>query len=389
MRLFKNKRIYTDWSATTPVHKKVLKAMKKAGAFWANPSAIYKEGGLAKSFQDDQKSIIAKVLSIKSDEIIMTSGGTESNNLIINSAVSVALKKGKGFKDLHIVTSNIEHSSILETLKELEKKGLSVTYVPVNKDGLLNEQEVIDAINENTILVTCMYVNNEIGTIEPISKIGSAIRKIKKDGFPIFHSDASQAPMYLSCDPEGLRVDALTLDAHKMQGPKGVGMLFLKRNTLFEPLMFGGGQEGGKRPTTESLVLLAGFASALKLASSLKNKRFKKASLLQDYFLKEVKSKLVKACINGSLEKRLPNNVNISLPNINDPEFAVLILDNEGIACSTKSSCLKGEEKSYVVSALTKDLQEDWRASKTLRFSFGPSINKSQIDRIIKALLKL
>ncbi|HEY4500221.1 MAG TPA: aminotransferase class V-fold PLP-dependent enzyme, partial [Candidatus Paceibacterota bacterium] len=213
---------------------------------------------------------------------------------------------------------------------------------------------------------------------------------------------ASQAPLWLSCDMEGLRADAMTLDAHKMQGPKGVGALVVRRHVNFEPLMAGGGQERGQRPTTESLELITGFAVAFEIAQREREEKSGKARKVQKYFFAELAKKLPQAIINGSLEKRLPNNVNISLPNISDPEMAILMLDKAGIACSTKSSCLKGEENSYVVAALisrgagqwsndaeTFDDAEKWRARNTLRFTFSAETNRAEIDTIIASLKML
>jgi cysteine desulfurase len=299
---------------------------------------------------------------------------------------------------IHVVGTTIEHSSVLETLRDLERQGVSVSYVGVNEQGIVNVDDVMAVLRPETVLVTCMYANNEIGTIQPVSKIGSAIRKIRsaKVGltlvesdvstdplFPAFHSDASQAPLWLSCDLEGLRVDALTLDAHKMQGPKGVGLLVLKRGVPCDPLMIGGGQERGMRPTTESVELATGLAEALTIAHEGREERCASALRARDAFVTAFTRDFPEGLINGSLERRLPNNINISIPDLGDAEFAVIKLDQEGIACSTKSSCLKGEETSYVVSALGGPA---WRAHNTLRFSFDPYTSVSDVEKIVSAL---
>jgi cysteine desulfurase len=383
---FLRKLIYADWAATTPLRKEVEKAMRRARKNWANPNAIYKEGVEAKKALELERVKTARILGVKPEEIYFTSGGTEANCTIIQGVLRTKLEKG--VKDVHVVTTLIEHSSVLETLKLFGQHGVKVTYVKPDKNGIVSADEVLKAITPATALVTVMYANNEIGTIQPVSKIGAGIRKLRAEGlseFPAFHVDASQAPLWLSCEMEGLRADTITLDAHKMQGPKGVGALVVRRHVSFEPLMIGGGQERGQRPTTESLELVSGFSKALELSQAERQERTKKTEVMQKYFFDRIQKVIPGAIINGSLEKRLPNNVNISLPNISDPEMAVLKLDKEGISCSTKSSCLKGEENSYVVASLGG---EPWRARNTLRFSFSPDIKKSDIDHILLSLSK-
>jgi cysteine desulfurase len=391
---FGKKRIYADWAATTPLHPSVAKAMANARAFWANPSAIHAEGVAAKRALEDARIACAKLLSAKPDELYFTSGGTESNNLIIRGVIGARFVEGVSLGDMHIVTTTIEHSSVLETVRDLEKAGVSVTFVGTNAQGIVSADEIISAIRPNTVLVTCMMANNEIGTFQPISKIGAGIRKIRAGKlaassdarFPVFHSDASQAPLWASCDLEGLRVDALTLDAHKMQGPKGVGLLAVRHGIPFAPVMHGGGQERGKRPTTESLELVVGFVEALKLASEGREARVARALSARTALLALLEKALPGFMINGSIEKRIPNNLNISIPSLGDAEFAVIKLDALGVACSTKSSCLKGEELSYVVKALGGP---EWRATKTLRLSFSPDISAADIRRIALALKTL
>ncbi len=250
--------------------------MERARKNWANPSAIYKEGVEAKKTLESERMKIARILGVKPEEIYFTSGGTEANCTIIQGVLRTRLEKG--VKDVHVVTSSIEHSSILETLKLFEQHGVKVTYVKPDKNGVVSAEEVLKAIIPATALVTIMYANNEIGTIQPVSKIGAGIRKLRAENlseFPVFHTDASQAPLWLSCEMEGLRADAITLDAHKIQGPKGVGALVARRHVSFEPLMIGGGQERNKRPTTESLELITGFSKALEIAQAERQEKAK------------------------------------------------------------------------------------------------------------------
>jgi cysteine desulfurase len=362
----------------------------------------------------------ARVLGVRSEEVYFTSGGTEANATIIQGVLRTWLEKG--VKKVHVVSTSIEHSSILETLKLFERHGVKVTYVDPGPDGIVHAEDILEAIQPHTALVTCMYANNEIGTIQPVSKIGAGIRKIKAErsgraetlearrrererasqqagdacsalplraaDFPVFHTDASQAPLWLSCEIEGLRADAMTLDAHKMQGPKGVGALVVRRHVSWEPLMAGGGQERGKRPTTESVELARGFTEALKVAHEGRAAREGFARGVQSYFFDQIREHIPGSIVNGSTKNRLPNNINISLQHISDPEMAVLFLDNEGIACSTKSSCIHGEEDSYVIRALG-DTANPWRAKNTLRFTLAPDETEQGVDYIIKALKTL
>lgn len=401
MSIFSTKRIYADWAATTPLHPEVALAMEKARKNWANPSSIYKEGVLAKKALEEVRAQSARTLGVKPEEVYFASGGTEANATLIQGVLRTRLEQG--VKDVHVVASSIEHSSILQTLNLFERHGVNVTYINPDKHGIIQVDQVLSAITPQTVLVTIMYANNEIGTIQPISKIGAGVRKIRAEKigqgdqahFPVFHTDASQAPLWLSCEVEGLRVDAMTLDAHKMQGPKGIGALVVRRHVSFEPLMIGGGQERGKRSTTESLELATGFAEALVIAQEGREPRTKRAAKARDYFFEKFVKEFPRGVINGSLDKRLPNNINISLPTISDPELAVLFLDKEGIASSTKSSCLKGEEISYVVKSLgLHELSsalggEDWRAKNTLRFTVSPDVSTREIDRILVCLKKL
>ncbi|HVU06381.1 MAG TPA: cysteine desulfurase family protein [Candidatus Paceibacterota bacterium] len=394
-----SQRIYADWAATTPLHPRVIRAMERARVAWANPSAIHSEGVKAKHALEASRVSLARILGTKPEEVYFTSGGTEANATIIQGTLRAKLEKG--VKDVHVVTTAIEHSSVLEVVKLFGQHGVKVTYVAPGADGVVRAEDVLAAITPDTVLVTCMYANNEIGTIQPVSKIGAGVRKIRAErmgkgedsNFPVFHVDASQAPLWLSCEIEGLRADALTLDAHKMQGPKGVGALVVRRHVHWEPLMAGGGQERGKRPTTESVELIAGFAEALALAHEGREERSKTAAAVRSYFFDRIAAELPDAVINGSVKNRLPNNVNVSIPDLADPEFALLFLDKEGVACSTKSSCLKGEEESYVVKALVeagKDAASNmWRARNTLRFTFAPNAARRDVSYIAERLKKL
>lgn len=385
------KRIYLDHASLTPIDKEVFQEIQKysKGEF-ANPSAIYKEGVKAKRVVDDARKKIAGFLSAHGDEIFFTSGGTEANNLVIIGIFEAEIKKGKKPQDIHIVTSKIEHASILEPIRLLESLGAKVDYIGVDKEGIVDFKELKEKICKETILVSIMYVNNEIGTIQPIREIAKIIRDFRKTNTllarPFFHTDACQAPLYIKLDVEKLGVDLMTIDGQKMNGPRGVGAFYKKKNVELAPLIFGGGQERGLRSGTENVAGIAGFAKAFDLVEKRMAKDTKTVNEIRNYFISKLKSeifpKVPGAVINGSETKRTPNNVNISLPGI-DNEFVLLTLDARGVACSTKSSCLRDEDESYVISALgvSKNI-----AKSSIRFSLGRDSSIKDIDYVIKVL---
>ncbi len=381
------KRIYLDHASTTQLDARVRKAMEPYFAKnFGNPSSIHEEGVAAKKAVDSARTKVARALEARAEEIIFTSGGTESNNLAIFGVLN-------GKKNAHVVTTNVEHSSVLEPLRELERRGFAeVSYIPVEPNGIVRAEKVIAAIRPNTVLVSVQYANNEIGTIQPIVKIGKMIKALDaQSSRPIFHVDACQAPLYLNCLVNALDVDLLTLDGHKMYGPKGVGCLYVRRGTNLAPILFGGEQENGLRSTTENVPAIVGFAEALYFARSARAKESVRLSALRDYLytsvLQNTSIRNREIIVNGSMEmgERLPNNLNISLPGI-DTEMLTLQLDAKGIAVSTKSSCLKDEKISYVVAALDKNKS---RASSTLRFTLGRGTTKKDIEYTIKVLIDI
>jgi len=371
---------------------------------FGNPSSIHAEGLSAKKAIDTARITVARCLEAHAEEIVFTGGGTEANNLAIFGVCDVARIHGRGFvlkgSKPHVVTTNIEHASILEPLRELERQGrVSVTYVPVETDGIVKPERILAAIKPNTVLVSVMYANNEIGTIQPIRKIAqllSAVRNSKfsilnspnEKRYPVFHSDACQAPLYLRCLVNALGVDLLTLDAHKIYGPKGVGALYVRRGVRLTPQLLGGGQEKGLRSTTENVPAIVGFAEALRIATVEREKEFLRVEKLRDhlYSLIRTNKRIHAVVVNGSMERgeRLPNNLNISLPGT-DTEFLTLQLDAAGIAVSTKSSCLKDEKESYVVKALREGKK---RAPSSLRITVGRYTTKADVGNACVALKK-
>ncbi len=376
------KLIYLDNASTTPVRKEVVKAM---AVYWTknfgNPSAITKMGVLAKKALEESRKTVANCLSRRPSEIVFTSGGTEANNLAI-----FGLLKNKNISDLHFITTNIEHASILECFKELESRGAKVTYWPVNEKGLVEAKELRKLIQPNTFLVSVAYANNEIGTVQPIRDIAKEIRHIRKENQEIyFHTDASQAGLWLDLNINQLGVDLMTLDAQKMNGPKGVGVLFVRDGLELAPIILGGGQEAGVRSGTENIPLIVGLAKAFELARRDFEKKTLKVKELRDYFWSELRKQNPQVVLNGDLENRLPNNLNFSTPSL-DAEFAVLRLDENGIVCSTKSACGRDDEESYVIRAIQRDPQ---LAKTALRFSLGTDTTKRQIKFILRILKKV
>lgn len=402
------KRVYLDYASTTPLDRRVQKAMEPffSKAF-GNPSSIHAEGVLAKKVLDGARTNSARLLEAHADEIVFTSGGTEANNLALLGTIGALdgtwnMEHG-GKKVLpHVVTTNIEHSSILEPLQELEREGrVEVTYVPVEANGVVKAEKILAAIRPNTVLVSVQYANNEIGTVQPIRKIGQLLVPLRNSKFilhnspnekryPVFHSDACQAPLYLRCLVNALGVDLLTLDAHKIYGPKGVGALYVRRGTPLSPTLYGGGQERGLRSTTENIPGIVGFAEALRIATVEREKESVRVAKLRDsfyLFIRANKKVAQTMVVNGSMEKseRLPNNLNISLPGV-DTEFLTLQLDTQGVSVSTKSSCLKDEKESYVISALGGTYE---RARSSLRVTLGRFTTQKEIDLCVRALGKV
>jgi cysteine desulfurase len=370
------KTIYLDHAATTYVDLRVKKEMDKCySETYGNPGSLHSVGRDAYELVENSREKIAKILNCRPDEIIFTSGGTESINLAIKG---IAFSKGKG----HIITSKVEHPAVLDTCRFLEKKGFSVTYLNVDKFGLVNPKDVEKAIKKDTLLISIMYANNEIGTIQPIKEIG----KVAKNNKIIFHTDACQAAGALDLDINQLNVDLMTLNGSKIYGPKGVGMLYKSLEIKLEPLMHGGGQEFGLRSGTENVPGMVGFTKALELAQKEKIKETSRLIELRSYLITSVLSKIEKSFLNGHPTKRLPNNVNISFLDV-EGESVVLYLDQKGIEVSTGSACSSQKlEISHVLDAI--GLIHD-AAHGSIRFTLGHKTTKQDIDYTVKVLKEI
>ncbi|MBI2475033.1 aminotransferase class V-fold PLP-dependent enzyme [Candidatus Uhrbacteria bacterium] len=377
------RQIYLDNAATTPIDPRVFEAMLPyLSGKYGNPSSFHTLGKQAKDDMIESRSQIAEILNSRSDEILFASGGTESDNLAVLGFARANQANGK-----HLITTAIEHHAVLEAMIQLEKKeGFEITYLKPDSDGLVSASQVSEALRPDTILVSVMYANNEIGTIQPIKEIGNLVqkyRKEKKQSWPVFHTDACQASGFLDLDVEKLHVDLLTLNGSKMYGPKGVGILYMKRGIKLQPLQFGGSQERGLRPGTENVAGIIGMAKALTLAQKDKVNESKRLVQLRDKLINGILKSIPKTRLNGHLTTRLPNNVNISFLDI-EGEALVLYLDAAGIFASTGSACTSASlEPSHVILALGMPYEV---AHGSIRFTLGHYTTDEDIDYVLKTL---
>jgi len=368
--------IYLDNAAATSVDSKVKKEMEKYFLKeYGNPGSFNTVGLRAKEAVDTARKKVAKIIVAAPGEIIFTGSGTESINLAIKGTARVLKKKGKGN---HIITSTIEHHAVLDTCKYLaDEEGFEVTYVKVNKFGLVDPKDVEAAIKGSTILISIMYANNEIGTIQPVSEIGRIARKHNI----LFHTDACQAGM-LDLNVERLNVDLMTLNGNKIYGPKGTGMLYVKKGTPIQPIVHGGGQEFGLRSGTENVAGIVGFATALEIVRKEKEKEAKRLVKLRDQLIRGV-LKIPKTILNGHPTKRLPNNVNISILNV-EGESILLELNEYGICAASGSACTsKSLDPSHVLLAIGLPAEI---AHGSLRFTLGKRTTGKDVDKVIKTL---
>jgi cysteine desulfurase len=372
------KRTYLDYAATTPCDPEVLKAMEpyffdKFG----NPSSIHSFGQEAKKGIEDAREELASFLGADPSEIIFTSGGTESDNFALIGVAHALENKGK-----HIITTAIEHHAVSEPCKFLEKKGFAVTYVGVDKDGLVSPDDIKKAITDKTILISVMHANNEIGTIQPIAEIG----KIAKDKGITFHTDAVQTVGHIPVDVDELNVDLLSLSAHKFYGPKGVGALYIRKGTRIESFLHGGDQEKGRRASTHNTPGIVGLGKAIQLCRAKMDSEATFQIGLRDRLIKEITVKIPEVYLNGHPTKRLPNNVNFSIKYI-EGESILLNLDMLGIACSTGSACTSTSlEPSHVLLAIGLPHEI---AHGSLRISLGRWTKEGDIDYLLKSLPKI
>ncbi len=385
---FFKRRAYLDFAAATPLDPQVAKVMRQYEAIdFANPSAIHKEGVRARAAVESARQKIATTLGIRAEGVLFTGSGTESNNLAILGYVKyLARERGVAYSDMEIVTTALEHPSVGSLLPILESTGVVVRQVPVNEFGQITTKALAEVLSAKTVLVTFAYANSEIGVVQNISRLARQVRESeKKFGTKIvIHIDAAQAPLWLPCEMVRLGVDMLSLDAGKCFGPKGVGVLARRGGVALLPIMYGGGQEQGLRPGTESAAAIVGAASAIEKAQTLHIKRAEEVMKVRDRAIALILKELPGTVLNGPTGvDRLANNINFSLPRF-DTEYAVVYLDTYGVAASTKSACAgAGGGESVVVKAITNDAE---RARSTIRLSLGPKSTLSEVALAVKIL---
>ena len=375
-----------DYASITPVDKKVAEEVARVQKkFWGNPSSLHTEGETAKNVLEGARIKIARILHCRANEVFFTSGGTESLNLAILGSLRGAPLKTfapKGAPQIpHIIVFSIEHPAVLEPIKFLLKNKLAeVSFISPNEKGIINPESIKKEIKENTILVAIQHANNEIGTIQPIRKIKSAIGNV------CLLVDACQSVLYEDVSLERLGADMLVLDGIKMYGPRSMGILAVKHEIKIFPIVFGGGQEGGLRSGTENVAGAAGLTKALEIAVNMREKETKRLTGLRDYTINKILKEIPNSSLNGGLKNRLPNNINICLSK-QDSEFLVIKLDILGFAVSAASAChtLSLENGSYVIESLGKPEC----SSSSLRITIGRDTKKSDLDSLISALKKI
>ncbi len=369
------KRIYLDYAATTPMRSEVLEAMQPyLTEVFGNPSSIYSYGHEAKAGVDKARTAVASLLGAREEEIVFTGGGTEADNFAI---------KGIGFanrsKGNHIITSSIEHHAVLETCQFMETQGFAVTYLQVDKYGMVDPDDVKNAITPETILITIMHANNEIGTIQPISEIG----RIAREAGVYFHTDAVQTAGHIPSDVNELNVDMLSTSAHKLYGPKGVGALYLRKGTRIVPLIHGGEQENNRRASTENVAGIVGFGKAAELAKLELKEESARIAAMRDRLVNSLEKNIDEIQLNGHRTRRLPNNINLTVA-YTEGESIVLNLDLKGICASTGSACTSSSlEPSHVLVAI--GLPQEI-AYSSFRMTLGKWNTDEDIDRVIQVL---
>ena len=369
---------YFDHAATTAVKEEVLKEMIPYYCIeYGNASSLYSIGRKSRKILENSREKVARVLNCKPKEIYFTSCGSESDNLAIKGIARKHKNKGK-----HIITTKIEHPAVLNTCKSLEKDGFVVTYLGVDKDGFISLEELKNSIREDTILISIMFANNEIGTIEPIKEIG----RIAKEKEVIFHTDCVQAVGNVKIDVKELGIDLLSLSSHKFYGPKGVGAIYINENVEFEKIQDGGHQEKNKRAGTENIAGIVGLAKAIELADKNLEKYNNKLINLRDFYFDEITKNIPNVKINGSKEKRLPGNANVSFKNINGEQL-LLELDSLGICASSGSACTSGQnEPSHVLTAIGLNAEY---IQGSLRTTFGEENTKEDVEFLIKSIIEI
>lgn len=370
-----DKMIYLDNAATTKVANSVVDAMLPYfKEYYGNASSIYQLGAKSKEALDESREYIAGTLGAKTNEIYFTAGGSESDNWAIKATADAYARKGK-----HIITSAIEHHAVLHTCEYLEKHGYEVTYVGVDENGVIKLDELKAAIRPDTILISVMFANNEIGTIQPIKEIG----EIAKEHDILFHTDAVQAYAQVPINVDEMHIDMLSASGHKLNGPKGIGFLYIRKGIKIRSFVHGGQQERGRRAGTENIPGIVGLAAAAKRSFSMLEEKMKKEIELRDYLISRIEAEIPYCRLNGDRKKRLPNNVNFSFQFI-EGESMLILLDSKGIAASSGSACTSGSlDPSHVLLAIGLPHEI---AHGSLRLTMSEENTKEEMDYVVEQL---
>jgi cysteine desulfurase len=369
----KRQRIYLDHAATTPLRAEAAQAIASSAHLWNfNPSSLHAEGRGARAALDDARDRVAATVGAARHDIVFTSGGTEADNLAL-LGVSRATQRPR-----HVIVSAIEHSAVLTSLQQLRDDGTEVTVLPVDADGRVDPQQFEAALRPHTVLASVMYANNEVGTIQPVAALAATARR---HGV-LFHTDAVAAMMWEPIDVENLGVDLLSISAHKLYGPRGIGALYVRRGVPLAPLLFGGGQESGRRSGTENLAAIVGFARAAELAARERAQSVPRVRSLRDRLEAGMLSLVPGCVVNGAAAERLPSICNVSFRGVSASELLVA-LDLEGVAVSAGSACATGAVKpSHVLAAMGQDAQQ----MGGIRFSLGTATTADEVDRVSEIL---
>lgn len=372
-------KYYADYAATSPIHPDVVEEMTKVmHHIYGNPSSIHAYGREARKIIDEARNVIAKSIHANFNEIIFTSGGTEADNMALIGTAYANKDKGK-----HIITTAIEHHAVLHTCEFLEQNGFEVTYLPVDKTGRVSVEDVKNALRDDTILVSVMFANNEVGTIQPIAEIGQLLSEHQT----YFHTDAVQAYGLLPIDVKKMHIDLLSVSAHKINGPKGIGFLYENTGVRLQPYFYGGEQERKRRAGTENVPGIAGFKKAVEIIQKDRQKKYDFYEQLREKFIQRLKEESINFKINGSESNYLPHIINVSFPGT-DVEAFLVNLDLEGISASSGSACTAGSlEPSHVLRAMYGSESDE--LFNSIRFSFGLGVTLEDVEDIAKITAKV
>jgi cysteine desulfurase len=380
------KTVYLDYAASTPIDPIVLSLMYAYdSAEYANPSSLYSSGDRARRRLEVERARMALALQARASEVYFTYGGTESDNLALRGTVSHFKREYPG-KVPHIIVSSIEHAAVLDTAASLEAEGVLVTYIDPKANGIIRALDFIEAITENTVLLSLMYVNNEIGTLQPVGALGSLLREYREKhntAYPYLHTDACQAANYLLLTAAKLKADLITINASKIYGPKGVGVLYSRTGTKIDPIITGGGQEEGMRSGTISVSLVIGMVESFTRAQQMRIEESERLAILQTKLISELPKRVAGARIQGDITSRIPNNISVTIPGISAEELVIRLAAN-GIEVSSKSACSSiDSDGSYVILRIGGSETE---ARQTLRITTGRYTENTDIDFFLQTI---